>query len=112
MQFPEFRNKRNLAILPALSLMLAMLAVLPVLRSALGTESQREISLGEARPKYLYALSVSLKDPAQLQGQDSIHVAVSDASGILAEKWLHTADLDFYVTLRLRAAALATVMLT
>jgi hypothetical protein len=97
MQFSEFRSKGNLVILPALFSMLAILAAVSVLRSTLGADGQREISLGEARPAYLYGLSVSLKDPAQLHGQDSIHVAVSDASGILAEKWLHTADLDFYV---------------
>src|SRR5437867_511835 len=52
---------------------------------------QRQLTLGEASPGSLYGLTVSVKDPARLQGTDSIHVAVADASGPVAEKWLHTA---------------------
>ena len=64
----------------------------------------RTIVLGTARAGTAYAVTVSLKDPAQVQGNDAVHVTVSDAQGEVESKWLHTADLDFYLTLRARAA--------
>jgi HEAT repeat protein len=45
-----------------------------------------------------------VKDPAQLQGDDAVRVTVSDAQGEVESKWLHAADLDFYLTLRPRMA--------
>ncbi len=72
-------------------------------------ESHRTIKLGQVRADELYGLTVSVKDPAEVQGNDSIHVSVADASGRVAEKWLHPADLDFYLTLRPRAAGEASV---
>jgi HEAT repeat protein len=74
--------------------------------------SARKIKLAEARPGTLYALTVSLKDLAQLQGSDAVQVTVNDAQGEVASKWLHPADLDFYLTLRPRTAGPVTVSLS
>ena len=37
---------------------------------------------------------------------------VKDAQGVIDSKWLHTADLDFYLTLRPRAEGPVTVTLS
>jgi hypothetical protein len=74
-----------------------------------GAPSVRSIKLGEARSGALYALTLGVKDPARLQANDSVRVTVSDAQGEVASKWLHEADLDFYLTLRPRAAGPVTV---
>lgn len=71
----------------------------------------RSILLGQARFGALYALTLGVKDPAQLQGTNSIRVTVSDAKGEIESKWLHSADLDLYLTLRPRAAGPVTVSL-
>src|SRR5580658_2468518 len=76
------------------------------------TPSARIIKLGAARPGSLYAITLGVKDPAQLQGNDSVRVTVSDAEGVVGSKWLHAADLDFYLTLRPRAAGPVTVSLS
>ena len=47
-----------------------------------------------------------------MQGNDAVRVAVADVSGTVAEKWLHSADLDFYLTLRPRVRGPAVVTLT
>jgi hypothetical protein len=65
---------------------------------------ERRISLGNGQPDKSYALTIGIQDPAQLQGQDAVRVTVSDARGELESKWLHTADLDLYLTVRPRAA--------
>ena len=72
----------------------------------------REIKLGAAHPGALYALTLSVKDPAQLQGGDAVLATVKDAQGEIESKWLHTADLDFYLTLRPRGAGPVTVSLS
>jgi hypothetical protein len=72
----------------------------------------RSILLGQARPGALYALTLGVKDPAILQGNDSVRVTVSDAKGEIESKWLHSADLDLYLTLRPRAAGPVTVSLS
>jgi HEAT repeat protein len=79
--------------------------------AATAADVQRQLKLGEASADSLYAVTVSVKDPARLQGTDSIHVAVADASGPVAEKWLHTADLDFYLTVRPRVRGPVTATL-
>jgi len=66
--------------------------------------SGRTVELGAARAGVTYAVTISVKDPAQLQGTDAVHVTISDAQGDVESKWLHPADLDFYLTLRPRAA--------
>jgi hypothetical protein len=70
------------------------------------------IRLGAARPGFLYAITLGVKNPAQLQGSDAVRLTVNDAQGEVASKWLHTADLDFYLTLRPRAAGPVTVSLS
>ncbi len=77
-----------------------------------GQPSSQQIVLGEARPDSLYAVTVWVKDPPQVQGNDAVRVAVADVSGTVAEKWLHSADLDFYLTLRPRVRGPAVVTLT
>jgi len=74
--------------------------------------SVRTIKLGTARQGLLYAITLGVKDPAQLQGNDSVRVTVSDAQGAVGSKWLHSADLDFYLTVRPRAAGPITVNLS
>jgi HEAT repeat protein len=72
----------------------------------------RDIKLGVARPGTLYAFTLAIKDPAQLQGTDAVLATVKDAQGEIESKWLHTADLDFYLTLRPRTAGPITVSLS
>lgn len=61
------------------------------------------IDLGMMRPGSLYGITVSITDPAEVQGASSVHAAIGDASGQVADKWLHSGDLDFYLTLSPRA---------
>jgi len=72
----------------------------------------REIQLGHAHPDSLYALTVWVKDPSQLQGSDAVLAAVKDGRGVVESKWLHSADLDFYLTLRPRGAGPISVSLS
>lgn len=62
----------------------------------------RRIALGKVQAGALYAVTVSVSDPAKIQGKQSFHVTVADPDGPISDKWLHTADLDFYVTVRPR----------
>src|SRR5580658_10233495 len=71
----------------------------------------KEIKLGTARPGTLYSFTLAVKDPAQVQGSDAVLATVKDAQGVIDSKWLHTADLDFYLTLRPRTAGPVTVTL-
>ena len=73
---------------------------------------QRQIKLGMAQPGSLYAVTIAIKNPEELQGDRRVHVAMADARGTVSEKWLHTADLDFYLTLRPRAPGPVTVTLS
>ncbi len=72
---------------------------------------QRVVELGSAEPGSLYAVTVAVKNPEQVQGDQRVRVEIGDARGIVAAKWLHTADLDFYVTLRPRAQGRVTAAL-
>ena len=74
--------------------------------------AQKTLKLGEAQPGTLYAMTVAVKDPAKLQGADAVLATVKDSQGVIDSKWLHTADLDFYLTLRPRAAGPVTVTLS
>lgn len=74
--------------------------------------TKRTLTLGEGLPGTQYAVTVAVKDPAEIQGNDALHVTVSDATGEIDSKWLHTADLDFYLTLAPRAVGPVTVNLT
>jgi HEAT repeat protein len=72
----------------------------------------KEIKLGAAKPGTLYAMTLAVKDPARLQGNDSVLATVKDAAGVIDSKWLHAADLDLYLTLRPRAAGPVSVSLS
>ena len=72
----------------------------------------KEIKLGTAKPGTMYALTVAVKDPARLQGSDAVLATVKDSQGVIDSKWLHTADLDLYMTVQPRAAGPITVSLS
>ena len=72
----------------------------------------KDIKLGAAKPGTLYAMTLAVKDPTRLQGNDAVLATVKDAAGVIDSKWLHTADLDLYLTLRPRAAGPVTVSLS
>ncbi len=72
-------------------------------------DTVRTIQLGAARTGMLYAITLGVKDPVQIQGSDAIRVTVNDAQGAVESKWLHAADLDFYLTLRPRSTGPVTV---
>src|SRR6266702_3234662 len=74
--------------------------------------AEQTIRLVAAHPGSLYALTLGVKDPAQLQGNDAVKVTVNDAKGEVESKWLHAADLDFYLTLKPRAEGPVTVNLS
>lgn len=74
-------------------------------------QSERLIDLGSAEAGALYAVTCSVKDPSQLGKETSIQVSVSDARGIVSGKYLHSQDLDFYLTLRARTAGLVSAAL-
>ncbi len=76
------------------------------------SQNVREIHLGRVRSDTLYALTVWVKDPSQLQANDAALVTVDDAGGEIESKWLHAGDLDFYITLRPRAAGQVNVTLS
>ena len=71
----------------------------------------RDIALGTVQAGSPYAVTVTVKDPAQMQANDTVHVTVKDAQGEIDSKWLHPADLDFYLTVKPRAAGPMTVSL-
>src|SRR3984957_19958979 len=72
----------------------------------------KEIKLGTAKPGTMYALTVAVKDPARVQGSDAVLATVKDSQGTLDSKWLHTADLDLYMTVQPRGAGPLTVSLS
>ena len=80
-------------------------------KPATNNETERQVRLGMAEPGSLYAITVTIKNPVQLQSDRQIRAAISDASGMVAEKWLHTADLDFYLTIKARAHGPVTLSL-
>ena len=84
----------------------------PVHAGQASPAASRSITLGAVRPGSLYAVTLGVKDLAQLQGNDAVHVTVNDAQGEVESKWLHAADLDFYLTLRPRTAGPVTVNLS
>src|SRR5947208_2592111 len=65
-------------------------------------EPTREIALGDVQAAGLYAVTVSIQDPAQLSTKNSIEVELRDGQGVLCEKALHGQDLDLYATVRAR----------
>lgn len=75
-------------------------------------EPQRRIELGTADPGSLYAVTIAIKNPEQIQGKRQVRIAIADARGKIAEKLLHSADLDFYLTLRPRVPGEVSVALS
>ena len=84
----------------------------PVHAGQSSNPTERSIRLGEAHPGTLYALTLGVKDPAQLQANDAVRVTVNDGQGEVDSKWLHAGDLDFYLTLRPRVPGQITVNLS
>src|SRR6202795_3031915 len=102
------------ALIP-LSVALAVVALhktRPVHADQAPPPTQKILKLGEAQPGTLYAMTLAIKDPSKLQGADAVLATVKDAQGVIDSKWLHTADLDFYLTLRPRSAGPVTVTLS
>src|ERR1035441_103429 len=52
----------------------------------------RAIDLGSVRAGSLYALSLSVKDPKQIQANDAVRVTVKDSQGEVESKWLHRSE--------------------
>jgi hypothetical protein len=77
-----------------------------------GANPARTVQLGKGEPGSLYAITVAVKDPAKVQGDDAVHVTINDAQGDVESKWLHAADLDFYMTIRPRSAGTVSVNLS
>ncbi len=84
----------------------------PVRANQSTADKERTLQLGTAIAGRMYAITVGIKDPAQLQKSDAVRVTVSDARGAVESKWLHAADLDFYLTLQPRSAGPVTVSLS
>lgn len=81
-------------------------------RQATDTQGpERRIDLGNAEAGSLYAVTIAVKDPAQLEAKESVQVSISDARGVIAEKRLHAQDLDFYLTMLARTTGAATATL-
>jgi len=76
------------------------------------TEPQWRIKLGTGDPRSLYAVTIAIKNPEQIQGKRQVRVAIADGRGKIAEKLLHSADLDFYLTLRPRVPGEVSVALS
>jgi HEAT repeat protein len=72
----------------------------------------KTIRLATVRRGSSYALTIAVKDPAEFQAGDAVKATVRDSAGEIDAKWLHSADLDFYLTLRPRVAGPVTVSLT
>lgn len=112
------RNRRvgSHAIVPLVIAVSIVGAAIHVRRSVHADQAAapgtRDITLGAARADATYSVMLSVKDPARLQGDDSVHVTVNDAKGEIVSKWLHPADLDFYLTIRPRASGPVIARLT
>ncbi len=113
---PEFRRIAWRTTVPLAIGACILAATLHVGRSVhagqTSPQPEKSIALGAARPDALYAVTVTVKDPAQLQGNDAVQVTIRDAQGAVESKWLHAADLDFYLTLRPRSAGPVAVDLS
>ncbi len=92
------------ALLAALGLAISIFRTAHDGRAAESAAVTRRLVLGKAKAGSLYAVTVSVKDPTQIQGREALYVTIADNAGPVAEKWLHSADLDFYLTLKARAA--------
>ncbi len=95
-----------------LVLIACLLCALPLLfeahTGARSPRADRTIVLGAGDLNSLYAITIALKDPSQLQPQATFHISIADFKGVIAEKTLHAQDLDFYLTLHPRASGNVT----
>src|SRR5487761_946891 len=89
----------TLALLAAFGLVISIFRAARAVRATESAAVTRRLVLGKAQAGSLYAVTISVKDPAQIQGKQALHIIVADHQGEVAEKWLHSADLDFYLTL-------------
>jgi HEAT repeat protein len=78
---------------------------------AKSNSTDSKIVLGQAEPGALYAVTIAVKNPAQLPADSAFHVSIADSEGAIAEKWLHAQDLDFYLTLHARSGGSVTATL-
>ena len=95
-------NGRSLAQISLAACSVIGLIFLLAAHETFQESSGGRIDLGKAQSGSLYAVTVAVKDPAQLQSGKSIAVSISDAQGVVAQKRLHAQDLDFYLTVRPR----------
>jgi hypothetical protein len=113
---PSIRRIAFRAIIPFTIAASILGAILHVDRSVhagqAAPKSAMTVQLGEGRLGNLYAITVAVKDLAQVQGDDAVHVTINDAQGEVQSKWLHAADLDFYMTLRPRSTGRVSVNLS
>ena len=61
--------------------------------------SDHSVKLGDAKPALLFAVTVAIRNPAQLRDNKSIEVPFRTQKALLQKKRLHNQVLDFYVTL-------------
>ncbi len=114
---PGIQRNAFKAIFPMIVIACILGAALHVDRSVHADQSSnsrsgKTIQLGAARRGAVYSVTAAVKNPAQLQGNDAVQVTVNDAQGAVESKWLHAADLDFYLTLRPRSDGPVTVSLS
>ena len=101
-------EKSMTALIHTVALLAGLVVILLSLQAsrsgqAANAATNGRIVLGQAEAGSLYAVTVSVPDPATIQGSEALHVFIADAAGPVGDKWLHAADLDFYLTLRARA---------
>ena len=107
----KIRSKSLVRMTAILSSVCCIGLVIGARQVADSPEREKRLTLGAANRNSLYAVTVAIKDPAQLQTGQSILVSVQDARGAVAEKRLHAGDLDFYLTVRPResGSVIATI---
>lgn len=106
------RSTRSYA-LPALLTVSAvgLLLLLGMAQRAKSESADTKLVLGEGAPGSLYAVTIAVKDPAQLPAESAYLVSIADSQGSIAEKWLHAQDLDLYLTMRPRTRGIVTATL-
>ena len=88
-----------------------LLLLLGMAQRAKSDSADTKLVLGEGAPGSLYAITIAVKDPAQLQAESAYLVSIADSQGTIAEKWLHAQDLDLYLTMRPRTRGNVTATL-
>ena len=97
MQTPFCRGTRPYALPALFSISACALALLlGMTPRAKSDPADSTIVLGEAEPSALYAITIAVKDPAQLPAESAFQVSIADSQGPIAGKWLHAQDLDLY----------------